>query len=146
VGAAGALSDRICIKSKGHVNVSVSDLDIASCAMKGRDGCKGAPSLAPAWEYMHSHGTVTGDKYHSDIGCKPYPFPPAKQAKRSFHTPTCMEQCSNILYDEKTYVEDLIKGTNLFQLLAIIFQFWIYNIRNLLRYAIKNKTKLKLQY
>jgi cathepsin B len=110
VAAAGALSDRICLKSKGHVKVSVSDFDIASCALLGGDGCAGARSLAPAWQYMHGHGTVTGDKYHTDIGCKPYPFPPAKQATRDYSTPECMEQCSNVLYDEKTYAQDIIKG------------------------------------
>ena len=32
VAAAGALSDRICIHSKGKLRLSISDIDVASCA------------------------------------------------------------------------------------------------------------------
>jgi cathepsin B len=107
VAAAGCLSDRICIQSGGKVKESASDIDTASCAQKGHDGCQGASDLSPSWIYYHKNGVVTGGKYESEEGCKPYPYPLSRDATRDYATPRCSNRCDNRSYN-KTYVQDKI--------------------------------------
>jgi cathepsin B len=91
------------------MKVSISAIDIASCAFgKQRDGCKGA-KLTSAWEYMHQSGVVTGGNYHSHLGCKPFPFPPAHDTNKWRHTSACARKCTNKEYTKK-YDEDKIKS------------------------------------
>jgi len=105
VAAAGALSDRFCIKSEGTMNVSISDIDTAECAQEGHDGCQGASDLSPAWKYFYHTGVVSGSNYPLQTGCKPYPFPLSKDATRDYKTPRCTGVCSNRKFD-KSYKDD----------------------------------------
>ncbi|CAG9824791.1 unnamed protein product [Phaedon cochleariae] len=61
VAAAAAMSDRICILSKGKDQSLVSDEDLNSCCKSCGD-CDGGIPYA-AWEYWQQTGIVTGGVY-----------------------------------------------------------------------------------
>lgn len=73
---AHAMSDRICIASKGKVKYKVSVEDLLSCCgLKCGFGCNGGyPD--EAWEYYKCNGIVTGGNYNSSEGCRPYTISP----------------------------------------------------------------------
>lgn len=62
-GATEAFSDRLCIASKGAVNVVLSPEDLVSCD-KNNYGCDGG-YLNYAWTYLTTYGAVTDE-------CFPY--------------------------------------------------------------------------
>jgi cathepsin B len=116
-GAVEAMSDRICIASKGKIQVSLSADDLLSCCKSCGFGCDGGDPLA-AWKYWVRDGIVTGSNYTTKEGCKPYPFPPCEHHSNKTHydpckhdlypTPRCERTCQDG-YD-KTYKKDLYFG------------------------------------
>jgi cathepsin B len=121
-GAVEAMSDRICIASKGQLQVSISAADLLSCCKSCGFGCDGGDPLA-AWKYWVSDGIVTGSNFTAHAGCKPYPFPPCEHHSNKTHyqpckhdlfpTPKCEKKCQNS-YNEKTYDEDKFFGRKAF--------------------------------
>jgi len=108
MGAVGAMSDRICIKSDGQQKPSISGDDLMSCCWECGYGCNGGYPLM-AWEYWVSHGICTGGPYGSAKGCKPYPLPMCEHhinathhppcPKQEYDTPPCTKTCNNTHYD-----------------------------------------------
>lgn len=70
-GAVEAMSDRICIASKGANNFHISAEDLVDCCASCGFGCNGGYPEA-AWEYFVHTGLVTGGNYNSNQGCQPY--------------------------------------------------------------------------
>lgn len=100
-GAAEAMSDRICIASKGNQNAEISAEDLLSCCDSCGDGCYGGYPSA-AWSFFQKKGLVTGGLYGSHQGCRPYSIEPCEHhtngtrppCKSSLDpTPKCTKQC-----------------------------------------------------
>jgi len=123
VAAAGAMSDRLCIATKGTFNGSLSGNDLMSCC-KGffgcGDGCQGG-YLDKAWAYFDSTGLVTGGNYTNKGGCNPYPFPPCEHhisggqygpcPSQIYNTPKCVKSCQ-ASYTTNPYASDKHKGAS----------------------------------
>ncbi|EJW88238.1 cathepsin B5 [Wuchereria bancrofti] len=102
VAAVEAMSDRICITSKGKKQVILSADDLLSCCKTCGFGCFGGEPMA-AWKYWVLSGIVTGSDYTNHSGCRPYPFPPCEHHNNKTHyepckhdlypTPKCDRQC-----------------------------------------------------
>ncbi|XP_064411518.1 cathepsin B [Latimeria chalumnae] len=101
-GAVEAISDRVCIHSKGKVNVEISAEDLLSCCgMECGFGCNGGyPS--GAWNFWTETGLVSGGLFKSHIGCRPYTIPPCEHHVNGSRpsctgeegdTPKCVMQC-----------------------------------------------------
>ncbi|CAF0861990.1 unnamed protein product [Adineta steineri] len=99
-GAVEAMSDRICIASKGAQNFHISAEDLTSCCSSCGFGCDGGFPQA-AWAYFKSDGLVTGGNYDSKQGCEPYTIkacdhhvngtkPPCGDEES---TPQCTKKC-----------------------------------------------------
>jgi cathepsin B len=73
-GAVEAMTDRVCIYSKGAQNAHISAEDLLACCSECGFGCQGGYPQA-AWEYYKSDGLVTGGNYNSKEGCEPYTLP-----------------------------------------------------------------------
>ncbi|CAJ0583831.1 unnamed protein product, partial [Mesorhabditis spiculigera] len=116
-GAVEAMSDRICIASKGRIQVSLSADDLLSCCKSCGFGCNGGDPLS-AWKYWVKDGIVTGSNYTAKQGCKPYPFPPCEHHSNKTHfdpckhdlfpTPKCEKTCQGGY--EKEYKQDKFYG------------------------------------
>ncbi|KAL0880274.1 hypothetical protein ABMA27_002731 [Loxostege sticticalis] len=76
VSAVSAMSDRICIRTQGRKKVYFSEFDIMSCCMTCGGSCETGGVLEKAWQYAVKDGVVSGGKYNSHEGCKPYTIPP----------------------------------------------------------------------
>ncbi|VDO12650.1 unnamed protein product, partial [Brugia timori] len=70
VAAVEAMSDRICITSKGKKQVILSADDLLSCCKTCGFGCFGGEPMA-AWKYWVLSGIVTGSDYTNHSGCRP---------------------------------------------------------------------------
>ncbi len=99
-GAVEAMTDRICIASKGTKQFEISAEDLVSCCDSCGFGCDGGYPSA-AWEYWVDSGLVTGGLYNSKQGCQPYevkscehhtkgPLPPCGDI---VPTPACVHVC-----------------------------------------------------
>ncbi|CAG2179818.1 unnamed protein product, partial [Oppiella nova] len=66
-----AISDRICIASKGKQQVEVSAENLLACCSSCGDGCEGGFPES-AWSYYKNTGLVSGGLYQSKKGCQPY--------------------------------------------------------------------------
>jgi len=99
-GAVEAMTDRICISSKGTKQFEISAEDLVSCCDSCGFGCDGGYPSA-AWEYWVDSGLVTGGLYNSKQGCQPYevkscehhtkgPLPPCGDI---VPTPACVHVC-----------------------------------------------------
>jgi len=109
-GAVEAMSDRICIASKGNQQVEVSAEDLVSCCDSCGFGCEGGYPSA-AWQYWVDSGLVSGGLYNSNKGCQPYevkscehhttgPLPPCGDI---VDTPACVHVCEkgyNVSYNQ----------------------------------------------
>jgi len=109
-GAVEAMSDRMCIHSKGAKSVHLSAEDMLACCDSCGDGCDGG-FPASAWQYWLTTGLVSGGNYNSDQGCQPYTIkscehhvngslPPCEGDEP---TPDCVHACRagyNINYDQ----------------------------------------------
>ncbi|KAI6221436.1 Cathepsin B-like cysteine proteinase [Aphelenchoides fujianensis] len=67
-GATEAMSDRICIASKGQKQPSISALNLLSCCKACGFGCNGGEPFE-AWSYWHTSGIVTGSNFSRHEGC-----------------------------------------------------------------------------
>lgn len=119
-GATEAMSDRICIASKGKIQVEISVEDLLSCCQECGYGCHGGNPPA-AWQYWVEEGLVTGGEYGTNNSCRPYTIKDCAhhvQSKKRQpchgidHTPACKKQCnsnygksfeSDKYYGEKAY-------------------------------------------
>jgi len=103
-GAVEAMSDRICIASKGAVQVEISAEDLVSCCglfqLCGM-GCNGGwPS--GAWRFFDKTGLVSGGLFHGD-GCRPYSIASCEHhvngtlppCSGSVKTPKCTKECQS---------------------------------------------------
>ncbi|XP_075215425.1 cathepsin B-like cysteine proteinase [Lycorma delicatula] len=107
VAAASAFTDRLCIATKGKFNGHLSAHELLSCCTSCGDGCQGGYS-DNAWNYLKTHGIVTGGDYNSRQGCQPYPIEPCEhhvQGPRPvcpplelIVTPPCVTTCTNNYY------------------------------------------------
>lgn len=94
VATADALTDRLCIHSKGarrNDTISAQDL-IGCCAQCADNGCEGGggdPELA--LDYWMNVGLVSGDgRYGSRSGCRPYLYAPDRER---LARPECRQRC-----------------------------------------------------
>jgi len=116
-GAVEAMTDRICIASKGKVKVTLSARDLLSCCTACGFGCNGGDPYA-AWSYWHTSGIVTGSNYTENQGCQPYPFAPCEHhspekhfkpcPKELYPTPKCVKTCNSGY--EREYPDDKFFG------------------------------------
>ncbi|XP_067274399.1 cathepsin Bb [Pseudorasbora parva] len=90
-GAAEAISDRICIHSKGNVTVEISAEDLLSCCDQCGFGCSGGYP-AEAWAFWTKSGLVTGGLYGSNEGCRPYSIAPCEHHVNGSRPPCSGEQ------------------------------------------------------
>lgn len=101
VSAAEAITDRICIHSRGKMHAHISAEDLLSCCRLCGFGCNGGyPTLA--WTYWKLVGLVTGGNYNTTDGCKPYSIPNCSHHKSKedrmacageVSTPRCEKHC-----------------------------------------------------
>ncbi|XP_001945899.1 cathepsin B-like cysteine proteinase 3 [Acyrthosiphon pisum] len=89
---AGVLADRTCIATNGGYNKLLSTEELISCSgIKENNGS--VPSERSIWEYLKSHGVVSGGKYNSNDGCQPFKFPPIANIPKHLHKHTCDDHC-----------------------------------------------------
>jgi len=122
-GAAEAMTDRICIASKGASKPHISAQDLASCCHTCGMGCNGGYPEA-AWNWYRGTGIVTGGQYGTNQGCMPYALPhcdhhvtgkyPACSGEGP--TPACHKQCESGY--PKTYTADKHKGKSAYSVPA----------------------------
>jgi len=101
-GAVTAMSDRICIHSKGKEHVHVSSENLLSCCYSCGFGCNGGFPGA-AWSFWKRTGLVSGGTYHSNQGCQPYLIEPCEHhvngsrlpCSEGGTTPKCHKSCEN---------------------------------------------------
>nr|ABK91812.1 cathepsin B precursor [Clonorchis sinensis] len=100
-GAVEAMSDRLCIHSKGAFNKSLSAVDLVSCCTECGCGCRGGYSPI-AWDLWKTHGIVTGGSKEKPTGCRSYPFPSCEHRGKGqyppcphqlYPTPECIKRC-----------------------------------------------------
>lgn len=107
---AEAMSDRLCIHSKGQIQTRVSALDILSCCDYCGNGCFGGFPGA-AFVYWEENGIPSGGNYGDKNSCKPYFLEPCEDHMHKCHdyqeTPDCEEECqagySKSYEEDKTY-------------------------------------------
>lgn len=99
-GAVEAMSDRICIASKGNVHAEISAEDLLSCCQTCGFGCNGGFPES-AWSFYQKTGLVTGGLYGSHQGCRPYSIEACEHhtngtrppCKSGVPTPKCNKKC-----------------------------------------------------
>jgi cathepsin B len=104
-GAVTAMSDRLCIHSKGAFKKHVSAENLLSCCFTCGDGCNGGyPGMA--WDFWAEKGLVTGGDYGTNDGCQPYVIKPCEHhvngtrgaCETGMRTPRCHRECENTAY------------------------------------------------
>jgi len=98
-GAVEAMSDRICIHSKGQIKVRLSSQNLLTCCYSCGMGCNGGYP-GSAWDYWVRNGIVSGGNYGSE-GCQPYTFVPCEHhvdgdrppCPSPDGTPSCRKEC-----------------------------------------------------
>lgn len=102
-GAVEAMSDRVCIHSKGNDNFRFSADDLVSCCHTCGFGCNGGFPGA-AWSYWTRKGLVSGGPFGSSIGCRPYEIAPCEHHVNGTRpacdgehgkTPKCQHVCQS---------------------------------------------------
>lgn len=122
-GAAEAMSDRVCIASKGKVQKLISTEDLMECCDSCGDGCNGG-WLYESWSYFKETGLSTGGLYQDEETCKPYEFPPCAHhmdskkydscSKYDYQSPSCRNKCTSPSYKKK-YEKDKVRGSQVYQ-------------------------------
>ncbi|CAD5208600.1 unnamed protein product [Bursaphelenchus xylophilus] len=110
VATAGAISDRICIATKGRIKVNISAIHMVDCDGKGC-GCGDYPLKGE--QGFIKHGLPTGGDYHSNQGCQPYPVAMSDEildfkSAQLFQGTQCSFKCRPGY--NRTYEEDLFFG------------------------------------
>ncbi|KAH7963135.1 hypothetical protein HPB52_019710 [Rhipicephalus sanguineus] len=108
---AEAISDRICIHTKGRVQVNISAEELLTRCHSCGGGCNGGIPAA-TWQFYKEKGVVTGGLYGTEDGCQPYYFPPCEHFTKGAlppcegikPTPKCVRDCRKGY--EKSYTED----------------------------------------
>uniref|UniRef100_A0A7I4XSU2 Pept_C1 domain-containing protein n=1 Tax=Haemonchus contortus TaxID=6289 RepID=A0A7I4XSU2_HAECO len=122
VSTAAALSDRICIASKGEKQVHVSSIDFVSCCYSCGYGCDGGWPIE-AFRFFADQGAVTGGDYGDKKCCLPYPFHPCgRHGNETYYgecpdeasTPSCMRKCQKTY--KKSYRSDRTLGEDAYEL------------------------------
>ncbi|XP_026465368.1 cathepsin B isoform X2 [Ctenocephalides felis] len=117
-GAVEAMSDRVCIHSKGNIHFRFSAEDLVSCCHTCGFGCNGGFPGA-AWSYWVHKGIVSGGSFGSHQGCQPYTIEPCEHHVNGSRpscdghdsrTPKCQKQCE-AGYDV-SYKDDRHYGKN----------------------------------
>ncbi|KAG5887963.1 hypothetical protein JTB14_037355 [Gonioctena quinquepunctata] len=121
VAAAAAMSDRICIHSKGQTKIWVSDEDLLSCCYACGFGCDGGFTYR-AWSYWEETGIVSGGPYNSTTGCRAYSMESCEHhstgdkpqcSSLDYSTPSCEKKCDS---DSKlNYADDKSHGESVYQ-------------------------------
>lgn len=122
-GAVEAMSDRVCIASKGQIKVKISAENLLSCCHSCGFGCNGGFPES-AWNYFKTEGIVTGGNYNSKEGCQPYSLQdcdhhvngtrkPCGGSEES--TPKCEKSCENKDYTV-AYKADLHYGKSAYSI------------------------------
>ncbi|KAK6168162.1 hypothetical protein SNE40_022043 [Patella caerulea] len=123
-GAVEAMSDRICIASKGTVNIRISAEDLITCCRQCGDGCNGGFPGA-AWDYWKTVGIVTGGQYNSHQGCRPYTIKPCDHhvvghlspCRGEEKTPKCSHTCEAGF--SGSYSSDKHKGSSAYTVTGV---------------------------
>jgi len=100
-GSVEAMTDRICIASKGAKKIHLSAEDVTSCCTLGDDGCDGGvPSTV--YTYYKTSGIVDGGNYGDKSMCYSYQLQPCahhttskkyKNCTGEEPTPSCARKC-----------------------------------------------------
>lgn len=100
-GSVEAMTDRICIASKGEKSTHLSAEDVTSCDNLGDMGCNGGiPSSV--YQYYENTGIVDGGNYGDKSMCYSYQLEPCAHHSASPHyknctgslpTPRCASKC-----------------------------------------------------
>ncbi|CAE7218319.1 Ctsb [Symbiodinium microadriaticum] len=100
-GSVEAMTDRVCIASKGQKKIHLSAEDVTSCCNLGDMGCNGGiPSTV--YTYYKSVGIVDGGNYGDKSMCYSYQMQPCAHHSVSPHyknctgeepTPSCARKC-----------------------------------------------------
>ncbi|KAI4471004.1 cysteine protease family c1-related [Holotrichia oblita] len=102
-GAVEAMSDRVCIHSNATVHFRFSADDLVSCCYTCGMGCNGGFPGA-AWNYWVRKGLVSGGRYGSNQGCRPYEISPCEHHVNGTRppctgddnsTPKCRKECES---------------------------------------------------
>ncbi|VVC24409.1 Cysteine peptidase, cysteine active site,Peptidase C1A, papain C-terminal,Peptidase C1A [Cinara cedri] len=101
----GAFADRLCIKTNGKFNKSISVEELTFCCSLCGYGCDGGDPYS-AWENFIVHGVVTGGNYNTSDGCQPYKIPPCSFKNENKSSCTLQREyypeCSKTCYGDKT--------------------------------------------
>ena len=116
-GAVEAMTDRICIASKGAQTPHISAEDLMTCCHTCGMGCDGGYPAA-AWAHWKLNGLVTGGQYGTKQGCQPYALPHCDHHVTGKYpscgsegpTPACAKTC--IPGYSKTYIQDKHYGAS----------------------------------
>jgi cathepsin B len=127
-GAVEAISDRICVKTEGQLQIYISAEDLLSCCgfLCGM-GCNGGYPKG-AWTYYRNSGLVTGGLYQSNQGCRDYSLAPCSHHVNSSYppcdgdsnTPKCTKQCGPGY--NKTYTNDKHFGLSVYSVPSAVEQ------------------------
>jgi len=121
-GAVTAMSDRICIHSKGAQHAHVSSENLLSCCYSCGFGCNGGFPGA-AWSYWKRKGLVSGGQFGTKAGCQPYQIEPCEHhvngtrmpCSEGGSTPKCHRKCENPDYTVP-YTKDKTYGSKSYSL------------------------------
>jgi len=121
-GAVTAMSDRICIHSKGAQHAHVSSENLLSCCYSCGFGCNGGFPGA-AWSYWKRKGLVSGGQFGTKAGCQPYQIEPCEHhvngtrmpCSEGGSTPKCHRKCENPDYTVP-YAKDKTYGSKSYSL------------------------------
>jgi len=119
VGAAAAMTDRLCIATKGETKPHLSSQDLVSCCDSCGMGCSGGYPSA-AWDYFVNTGLVSGGPWNSKQGCYPYQIESCdhhvngtrKPCGEEQPTPQCQQSCQ----DGSQWESDKHKGKTSYSL------------------------------
>ncbi|NP_001280337.1 cathepsin B-like cysteine proteinase 5 precursor [Acyrthosiphon pisum] len=110
---AGVLADRMCIATNGSYNQLLSTEELIFCGgIKTKQS--GAVRGDDVWEYLKSHGLVSGGKYNTNDGCQPSKIPPIGNIPTHLYNHTCEERC----YGNNTihYYHDHVKVSHYYNI------------------------------
>eukprot|EP00126_Sphaerothecum_destruens_P000044 Sdes_comp10060_c0_seq1m1653 len=117
-GSTSAMSDRICIASKGKNQHLVSARDIMSCCPycfnQTTGGCEGGENQ-DAYSWWKETGVVTGGNWQTQLGCQPYPIPiNLNHTTEHQSPPACESKCTEEKYG-KAYLADKLKAKEVYR-------------------------------